>query len=275
MADKTIIKINEEPIIIRMSKQGMAGRPGPAGVKGDDGTSWELSLVMEGSDDGTCLMRLYKDGILCTQETHYAYVQLLYVDGTNFVPVEELCSSFSGTYSFEYTNTQAIFVTVFDDSFMQKVICSKSINYGKSATISVGNVQTGASASVTNVGTALDAEFDFVLPKGDSGTVSIGTVQTGAPGTNASVVNSGTPNDAILDFVLPRGNDGDGYMGAQYDSAQEGVVFETTQNMLSDMAFEADVQSNSKEYVRKNGAWVESNISADYDSSTECLTLTL
>jgi len=258
MAEKTIIKIKEEPIIIRMSKQGMAGRPGPAGVKGDNGTSWELSLVMEGTT-GTCTMRLYKDGILCNQEMHYAYVQVLYLDASGFVPADELCSIFSGTYTFEYADVQSIFVTIFEDSFMQRVLTSKSINNGRSATVRVGNVQSGAQASVTNVGTALDAEFDFVLPKGDAATVSVGSVQTGLPGTNASVVNSGTGKDAVFDFVIPQGNNGDGYMGAQYDGTQEGVVLEVSENMLSDMAFVDDAPNDGNIYARKNKQWVRIN----------------
>lgn len=45
---------------------------------------------------------------------------------------------------------------------------------------------------------------------GKSATVNIGTVTTGAAGSNASVTNSGTETDAVLDFVIPRGADGSG-----------------------------------------------------------------
>ena len=40
---------------------------------------------------------------------------------------------------------------------------------GTAATISVGTVTSGATASVKNSGTASAAKFDFVLPKGDKG----------------------------------------------------------------------------------------------------------
>lgn len=43
---------------------------------------------------------------------------------------------------------------------------------------------------------------------GAAATISIGNVYTGAPGTNVSVSNSGTSTNAILDFTIPRGNPG-------------------------------------------------------------------
>lgn len=47
---------------------------------------------------------------------------------------------------------------------------------GQAATITVGTVTSGSTASVTNVGTSSAARFNFVLPKGDKGD----------PGTNAT-----------------------------------------------------------------------------------------
>ena len=47
---------------------------------------------------------------------------------------------------------------------------------GQAATITVGTVTSGATASVTNAGTTSAAKFNFVLPKGDKGD----------PGTNAT-----------------------------------------------------------------------------------------
>ena len=80
---------------------------------------------------------------------------------------------------------------------------------GESATVQVGNVESGENATVTNVGSKTDAIFDFILPKGDAGkaaTVQVGTVTSGA---NASVSNRGTTSNAIFDFVLPKGDKGD------------------------------------------------------------------
>ena len=95
---------------------------------------------------------------------------------------------------------------------------------GKSATISIGTVTTGAAgsnASVTNSGTSTDAVLNFTIPKGDKGadgkdgtngnaaTIRIGTVITGTAGSEASVTNSGTSSNAVLNFVIPRGDKGE------------------------------------------------------------------
>lgn len=44
---------------------------------------------------------------------------------------------------------------------------------GRAATIKVGTVVSGGTASVTNVGTSNDAVFDFVLPKGADADTSV------------------------------------------------------------------------------------------------------
>ena len=44
---------------------------------------------------------------------------------------------------------------------------------GRAATIKVGTVVSGATASVTNVGTSEDAVFNFVLPKGADADTSV------------------------------------------------------------------------------------------------------
>ncbi|WP_443652332.1 hypothetical protein [Dialister invisus] len=115
---------------------------------------------------------------------------------------------------------------------------------GVAATIKVGKVTTGPSASVTNSGNSTDAVFDFVIPvsgggqgiqgpkgdpgprgepgpKGDPGqkgadgkdgtaaTIKIGTVTTTAPGTNVKVTNSGTANAAVFNFSIPKGEKGE------------------------------------------------------------------
>lgn len=83
---------------------------------------------------------------------------------------------------------------------------------GKAATVSVGAVTSGVTASVKNVGTENDAKFDFVLEKGDKGdaaTISVGTVETVAAGANAEVANAGTKNNARLNFKIPQGLKGD------------------------------------------------------------------
>lgn len=82
---------------------------------------------------------------------------------------------------------------------------------GDAATITVGTVTSGATMSVTNVGTTSEAILDFVLQKGDtgsqgpSGTIAVGSVSSGA---TASVTNVGTPSAAVFDFVFPKGDPG-------------------------------------------------------------------
>ena len=260
--EKVILRVEEDPIIMKVTGQGMPGRTGPAGAKGEPGTSWELAISMEGAMNGTCIMSLYKDGMLCSDEQHYAYIQIKRHGEDTFQP-SEYNSNFMGTYSFQYANVHSVLVTVFEDSFMQRVLCADSFNYGDTATIEVGSTTTlpeGSQASVTNSGTTLDAVLQFAIPKGDTGkaaTINIGTVQTGVAGTAASVVNSGTENEAVFDFVLPRGENGDGYAAAQYDEPEEGIIFEVAQNMLSEMAFVDDAPSDGNEYVRKDGDWEE------------------
>ena len=83
---------------------------------------------------------------------------------------------------------------------------------GSAATITVGTVTTGATASVVNSGTTSAAVLDFVLQKGDKGdTGNTGTIAVGnvTSGTTASVTNSGTTTAAVFDFVLPKGDKGD------------------------------------------------------------------
>ena len=91
--------------------------------------------------------------------------------------------------------------------------------------------------------------------KGDAATLDVGTVMTGMPGTPVEINNSGTIHAATFDFVIPRGNDGDGYCGADYDEANEGIIMEVSANNLGGMAFEDDAPADGEAYVRKDGAW--------------------
>jgi len=104
-------------------------------------------------------------------------------------------------------------VTIQDDSVngITKVLIQpgEKGDPGKAATITIGDVTEGVTASVTNVGSQTDAIFDITLPKGDPGdaaTIAVGTVTSGA---TASVINSGTSDAAVFNFVLPKGDQGD------------------------------------------------------------------
>ena len=118
---------------------------------------------------------------------------------------------------------------------------------GTAAIISIGEVSTGSSASVTNTGTSADAYLNFTIPwiqgpqgepgtpggqgepgtpggqgepgtpgaQGDTGTaatISIGEISTG---TTADVTNTGTSADAYFNFTLPWIQGPQGEPGAQ------------------------------------------------------------
>jgi hypothetical protein len=73
---------------------------------------------------------------------------------------------------------------------------------GAAATVSVGDVTTGAAGSpavVTNSGTASAAILDFELPRGATPAVTVGTVTGDVPVT---VDNSGVAPDVVLDFAF-------------------------------------------------------------------------
>ena len=79
---------------------------------------------------------------------------------------------------------------------------------GDSGTITIGNVTSGNTPSVTNVGTPSDAILDFVLEKGDVGpanSLEIGTVTKGDM-PQASIIGD-APNQ-VLNLVLPQGEKG-------------------------------------------------------------------
>lgn len=105
---------------------------------------------------------------------------------------------------------------------------------GATPTIAVGNVTTlnaGAQATVTNVGTATEAIFDFGIPKGADGTagggttisVTVGQTETLPVGEEATVTNSGTTEALILDFGIPAGPEGvQGEKGEKGDPGDPG-----------------------------------------------------
>lgn len=99
---------------------------------------------------------------------------------------------------------------------------------GVGATVDVGTTTTsapGSDAEVTNVGTSQNAEFNFVIPRGETGpdgtagTQQVGKVETIQlnPGSNNSVIinNSGTQTAAVWDYTFSlapgeKGEDGTG-----------------------------------------------------------------
>lgn len=104
---------------------------------------------------------------------------------------------------------------------------------GAAATIQVGSVVSGGTASVTNVGTSAAAVLSFVLPKGDKGdkgttgdtgaaaTLELGTVTSVPSGTPASATMTGTPQARVLNLALPQGEQGP--RGIQGPKGADGV----------------------------------------------------
>ncbi len=114
---------------------------------------------------------------------------------------------------------------------------------GDAATIQVGTVTTGEAgtqASVTNIGTANAAVFDFTIPKGDKGdkgeagetnSLSIGTVTTGEAGTQASATITGTAPNQILNLTIPKGDIG--ATGEQGPQGPEGLQYLTVSRVFN------------------------------------------
>lgn len=149
---------------------------------------------------------------------------------------------------------------------------------GDAATIQVGTVTSGDTASINNSGTSSDAVFDFVLPKGDAATIQVGTVTSGE---NASVSNSGNEHTAIFDFVLPSGEPGkspkiqggtwwvwswdeNDYVNTNISvSSDYELTKEKVENVLTgdinshnhDSKYIGDAPNDSRYYGRQQGSW--------------------
>lgn len=108
--------------------------------------------------------------------------------------------------------SQNVVIKDFDENNGNKTflsIAGQKGDKGDSATIRVGNVQSGPIPEVQNVGSSQDAILNFTFPQGADGqaaSIQVGTVQSGEV---ASVSNRGTSSEAILDFTLPKGEKGD------------------------------------------------------------------
>ena len=62
--------------------------------------------------------------------------------------------------------------------------------------------------------------------------------------------------------------EGDGYMGAAYDTGEQGIIFEASPNALGTLAFENDASSDNKAYARQNKSWVELGTLATKDKAS-------
>lgn len=123
---------------------------------------------------------------------------------------------------------------------------------GAAATVTVAATVTtnpGSNASVTQSGTAQDAQLTFYIPRGETGpagsagaqgpigptgntgpagpanSLSIGTVTTGAPGSSAGATITGTAPEQTLNLSIPQGAKGDkGDTGATGATGPQGPV---------------------------------------------------
>lgn len=120
MAINLILKT--KPILLRYAKQGMPGRTGPMGLPGEDAISWEVSVTMEGIPNGTCRIRLYKDGKQANEEIHFAAVYAMGTHRNAYELSDTYSHTISGSYTFQYTDTRAIFVIIYEDSYAEKVL---------------------------------------------------------------------------------------------------------------------------------------------------------
>ena len=106
MALDSMIQVQEQPIILQYTKQGIQGATGATGPQGRDGDVWELRLTMTGAPDGTLTMELYLNGALC-EDQHYASVMYMTNNGTGYELSNEWSKNFTSVYSFAYQGIDA------------------------------------------------------------------------------------------------------------------------------------------------------------------------
>ena len=212
--------------VLPVGPQGSQGAPGASGAKGADGVSPEINNVVVTilEPNGTASAAITGDQSDLT-------VNLFIPRGSQGAQGSQGVPGSAFTYS-DFTAEQLEGLRGPQGS--QGVPGAsgytpvKGTDYfdGSAATIEIGTVTSGVTASVSNVGTTTSAKFNFVLPigpqgsKGDSGytpvkgtdyfdgsaaTIEIGTVTSGA---SAFVSNGGTATSAVLNFVLPIGPEG-------------------------------------------------------------------
>jgi len=118
---------------------------------------------------------------------------------------------------------------------------------GPRSTIAIGDVASvdfGTPPTVTNVGTTSDAIFDFELTTGRASTIAVGTVTTADHAEQATVTNVGTTSDAIFNFSIPQGVPGEFNVSATAPANPvEGNVWYNS--------------TNGRAYVYYDNYWVE------------------
>lgn len=144
---------------------------------------------------------------------------------------------------------------------------------GKAATVTIGTVETlppGSNAYVRNSGTDTDAILDMGIPRGNAGegasswgditgTLSDQTDLANALAMKANVADlGGLATQDTVDYQAEVTNKPTFGSLASKDSVNYATEV-TNKPSLGTMASVNDAPSDSKEYVRKNGAWAESS----------------
>ncbi len=79
---------------------------------------------------------------------------------------------------------------------------------GPPNSLSIGTVNTGASAAATITGSSPSQVLNLTLPQGPVTDLTAGSVTTGAAGSSASASITGTAPNKVLNLTIPRGNTG-------------------------------------------------------------------
>lgn len=127
-------------------------------------------------------------------------------------------------------------IVVVTPEYPTPVVVTPAGPRGPAGTIVIGDVVTlpaGEPATVENVGTATEAEFDFGIPAGPAPVLTFDTTITGAPGSPADVdVTEIDPGQYELTFTVPEGQPGlngvNAYLYIGYASDDAGTDFTTT-----------------------------------------------
>lgn len=154
--------------------QGPQGPTGPKGDKGDtgpagaDGLSGAKGDAGERGQDGENGKSAYEIAVangFVGDEAQW----LASLKGRDGSPGR------NGLSAYELANGELLFGTV--GKWLESLKGATGAP-GKSATVTIGTVTTGETASVTNTGTETEAVLNFVLPKGTDGRDGVGIPQT-------------------------------------------------------------------------------------------------
>nr|WP_315116551.1 hypothetical protein [uncultured Neisseria sp.] len=180
-------------------ERGADGLPGAKGDKGDTGDKGADGLPGERGADGAAGAKGDKgDTGERGQDGKSAY-QIAVANGYTGNEAQWLESlkgrdgspgrdGKNGLSAYELADGELLFGTVGE---WLKSLKGATGAPGKSATVTIGTVTTGETASVTNTGTETEAVLNFVLPKGTDGHDGVGIAQTLSLSGNTLTLSDG------------------------------------------------------------------------------------